>query len=130
MTSGLAFQQAPAPVAPTGSFAILLATLGTSKNLAGVVPQDASGQLTISGASITGGSLDINNSNAVFVNDPITTSTITAPDAPHGRGTITLNATSPPATFNLDYYVIDANRAVFLDQDTTRVGTGLIARQF
>jgi hypothetical protein len=130
MTSGLAFQKAAAPVAPTGSFAILLDTLGTSKNLAGVVPQDASGQLTITGGSITGGSLDINNSNAVFVNDPITTSTITAPDATHGRGTITLNATSPPATFNLDYYVIDANRAVFLDQDTTRVGTGLIARQF
>jgi hypothetical protein len=131
MTNGLAFLQAPAPAAPTGSFAILLATLGTSKNLAGVVPQDASGQLTLTGAAVSGGSLDINNSNAVFVGDPIaTTSTITAPDATHGRGTITLSATSPPATFSLDYYVLDANRAVFLDQDTTRVGTGLIAKQF
>jgi hypothetical protein len=58
-----------------------------------------------------------------------TTSTIAAPDT-NGRGTATLNATNPAVSFSLIFYLIDANRALLLDQDKTRVGTGFIARQF
>jgi len=130
ISSGMAFQQAASPAALTGSFALNIAGEGTSQNLAGAIPQDAVGQLTLAGTSVSKGTLDINNFNAVFSGDPVSTaSTIAAPDA-NGRGTATLNATNPTATFTLIYYIIDANRALLLDQDKTRVGTGFIARQF
>jgi len=38
--------------------------------------------------------------------------------------------TDPPATYNLVYYLIDANTALLLGQDKTRVETGIIVRQF
>jgi hypothetical protein len=130
ISSGMAFQQAPSPAALTGSFALNIAGQGTAQNLAGAIPQDAVGQLTLAGTSVSKGTLDINNFNAVFSGDPVSTaSTIAAPDA-NGRGTATLNATNPTASFSLIYYVIDSNRALLLDQDKTRVGTGFIARQF
>lgn len=130
ISSGVAFLQAAAPAALTGSFAVSIAGQGTSQNVAGAIPQDAVGQLTLAGTSVSKGTLDINNFNAVFGSDPVSTaSTIAAPDA-NGRGTATLNATNPVASFSLIYYVVDANRALLLDQDKTRVGTGMIARQF
>jgi hypothetical protein len=130
ISSGMAFQQAPAPAAATGSFALEIAGQGTAQNLAGAIPQDVVGQVALTGTGVSSGTIDINNFNAVFAGDPVSTgSTFAAPDA-NGRGTATLNATNPTATFNLMYYLIDPNRAVLLDQDKTRVGTGFIARQF
>ncbi|MGH9714541.1 MAG: hypothetical protein ACRD5M_14700 [Candidatus Acidiferrales bacterium] len=130
ISSGLAYHQAASPVALTGSFATSIAGQGTAQNLAGAIPQDAVGQLTLAGASVTSGTIDINNFNAVFTGDPVsTTSTIAAPDT-NGRAAAMLKATNPTVTFTLMYYVIDANRALMLDLDTTRVGTGAIARQF
>jgi hypothetical protein len=130
ISSGVAFQQAASPAAVAGSFGLVIAGQGTAANIAGAIPQDVVGQVTLSGASIITGTLDINNFNAVFRQDPISsTSTVVAPD-PNGRGTATLNATNPTAALNLIYYIIDGNRALLLDQDKTRVGTGAIARQF
>ena len=130
VSSGAAFQQAAAPPAATGSFALEIAGQGTTQNIAGAIPQDAVGQVTLTGTSVASGTIDINNFNAVFSADPVsTTSTFAAPDA-NGRGTATLNATNPTATFTMIYYIIDSNRALLLDQDKTRVGTGFIARQF
>jgi hypothetical protein len=114
----------------TGSFAVNIAGQGTAQNVAGAIPQDAVGQLTLAGAAVSKGTLDINNFNAVFSGDPVsTTSTIAAPDA-NGRSTATLSATNPTVGFSLIFYLIDANRALLLDQDKTRVGTGFVARQF
>lgn len=130
ISSGMAFKQAPAPAAVAGSFAMNIAGQGTAQNLAGAIPQDTVGQVTLGGTGVSSGTIDINNFNAVFSGDPVsTTSTFAAPDA-NGRGTATLKATNPTASFNLMYYLIDSNRALLLDQDKTRVGTGLIARQF
>jgi hypothetical protein len=130
ISSGTAFQQAAAPAAATGSFALDIAGQGTAQNLAGAIPQDAVGQVTLTGTGVSSGTIDINNFNAVFSGDALSTgSTFAAPDA-NGRGTATLNATNPVASFSLIYYLIDSNRAVLLGQDKTRVGTGFIARQF
>jgi hypothetical protein len=130
ISSGMSFQQAASPAAVTGSFAVNIAGQGTAQNVAGAIPQDAVGQLTLAGAAVSKGTLDINNFNAVFSGDPVsTTSTIAAPDA-NGRSTATLNATNPTVGFSLIFYLIDANRALLLDQDKTRVGTGFVARQF
>jgi hypothetical protein len=130
ISSGMAFQQAPSPAALTGSFALNIAGQGTAQNVAGAIPQDAVGQLTLAGTSVSKGTLDINNFNAVFSADPASTASMfAAPDA-NGRGTATLNATNPTASFSLVYYVIDPNRALLLDQDKTRVGIGFIAKQF
>lgn len=130
ISSGLAYQQAASPAALTGSFATSIAGQGTTQNLAGAIPQDAVGQLTLAGTAVSSGALDINNFNAVFTGDPVSaTSTIAAPDT-NGRAAATLKATNPTVTFTLMYYVIDSNRALLLDLDKTRVGTGVIARQF
>jgi hypothetical protein len=86
--------------------------------------------LTLTGTSVSKGTLDINNFNAVFAGDPLATaSTVAAPDS-NGRGTATINATNPTVSFSLITYIIDGNRALLLDQDKTRVGTGFMSRQF
>jgi hypothetical protein len=130
ISSGVAFKQAPSPAAITGSFALNIAGQGTAQNIAGAIPQDAVGRVTLTGTSVSSGTIDVNNFNAVFSGDPVSTASIfAAPDA-NGRGTATLNATNPTASFTLIYYIIDANRALLLDQDKTRVGSGFIAKQF
>jgi hypothetical protein len=130
ISSGISFQQAASPVAMAGSFALNIGGQGTAQNVAGAIPQDAVGQLTLTGTSVSKGTLDINNFNAVFAGDPLATaSTVAAPDS-NGRGTATINATNPTVSFSLITYIIDGNRALLLDQDKTRVGTGFMSRQF
>ena len=92
---------------------------------------DVSGQLIFNGTGITSGNLDINTFSSVSQTDPIsaTGNSFGAP-ASTGRGTAVLTTTSPAATFNLIYYLIDDNTAVLFDQDTTPIATGIIARQF
>ncbi len=138
VASGTAYQQAILPVAPPvqapvdGSFALNLGDLGVSKNSSASNPQGVDAQVTLSGTSVTGGDLDVNNFNAVYQNDPVSTSTssITAPSSTLGRGTAVLSATNPAVSYSLVYYIIDNNTALLLDQDTVRVGAGIIARQF
>ena len=74
---------------------------------------------------------DINDFNAVFQSDPIsaTSSSIVAPDS-NGRGTAVLVTTNPNASYNLAYYIIDANTGLLLDTDSNHVLIGAIARQF
>jgi hypothetical protein len=63
---------------------------------------------------------------------------IAAPNAITGRGTASpasnapfiLDATNPDATYNLVYYVLDANTALLFDQDKGFQLTGILARQF
>lgn len=130
ISSGAVFQQAPSPAAAAGSFALDISSQGTAQNIAGAIPQDAVGHLTLAGASGVAGTIDINNFNAVFRQDPLGTGSMIGMPDTVGRGTATLNAANPTATFNLIFYIIDGNRTLLLDQDKTRVGTGFLARQF
>lgn len=116
---------------PGGSVAAGLTGQGIFHNAPTSYQPDAAGQITLSGTGITGGSLDVNNFSAVFAGDPIgvSGSSIGVP-ATNGRGTATLALTSPAATYNLIYYLIDDNTALLLDKDSTRVATGVIVRQY
>jgi hypothetical protein len=129
--TGQAFRQTAAPATPVGRFAANLAGQGIFHSAPGSAQEDAGGQFTLSGLTLTGGDLDINNFNAVFLNDPVnaSTSSIVAP-ATNGRGTAVINVNNPTAHYNLVYYVIDNNTALLLDQDTTLIATGIIALQF
>lgn len=137
ITSGLAFQQQSTSTLPLGSFAVGLATRGVGQDSPNSVEQDATGSIALSGATgaagagLTSGNLDINDFDAVFQSDPASASasSIGTPDS-NGRGTAILNATDPTVTFNLIYYIIDSSRALLLGSDTTRVGSGIVARQF
>jgi len=114
-----------------GSVASGLTGQGIFHNSPTSYQQDAEGQITLSATGITGGNLDINNFSAVFPEDPVGGSgSSVGPPATNGRGIATLAVTSPAATYNLIYYLIDDNTALLLGKDTTRVATGVIVRQF
>jgi hypothetical protein len=139
LSTGAAYQQCVPPAAAcsasdallSGSFAIGSTGQGVFHDSASSSQPDASGQMTFSGTGFTSGNLDINTFSSVAQTDPIaaTGNSFGAP-ASNGRGTAVLVTTSPAATFNLIYYLIDDNTALFLDQDPTPIATGIIARQF
>jgi hypothetical protein len=139
LSTGTAYQQCVPPAAAcssslalqSGSFAIGLTGQGIFHDVAGSAQPDVSGQITFSSSAITAGNLDINTFNSVSQTDPIsaTGNTFGAP-ASNGRGTAVLTTTSPAATFDLIYYLIDDNTALLFDQDTTPIATGIIALQF
>jgi hypothetical protein len=140
VSTGVAYQQcvpgsgACATTNPTllgGSFALGLIGQGVFHNSAASYQPDLSGQVTLSGTGITGGTLDINNFSASFAGDTITatSSSIGVPSAT-GRGTATLVASSPAATYTLIYYLIDDKTALLFGQGASPVAIGTIARQF
>jgi hypothetical protein len=131
VSTGSAYLQKATAQFTAGSFAMLLGGQGISHNEPASVQQDVEGQLNLSSSTVSSGNLDINNFNAVFQNDPIssTSSSILAPDS-NGRGTAVLVTTNPNSSYNLAYYVIDANTALLLDTDSNHVLIGAIARQF
>jgi hypothetical protein len=138
VASGIAFTQSIQPVvAPVqtpvvGSFALNLGGNAVMSGTSAPAQLDAEGQLTLNSAFVSAGNLDLNENNAVYTADPVstTTSTISAPDTTFFRGTAVIKATDPAASYTLVYYIIDNNTALLLDQDTVRIGTGAIARQF
>jgi len=133
MASGTAFTQTLVSTTVTGNFALSMGAQGVLHGPAGPNQQDAIGQLILNGASVTSGNLDINAFNPVIINDPIaTTSTIATPNAV-GRGTAILNLTNPQTTYNIVYYLVDANTALLFGQasgSTTVVQAGALERQF
>jgi hypothetical protein len=132
ITTGASFVQSTIPANLTGSFSFGLAGQGIFHNAPAQYQQNLSGQLTLSGVEALSGTIDINNFSAVFPGDPIfTTNTKTvAPDATSGRGTAVVQGMNPNVTYNLIYYIIDANTALLLGSDTTRVLNGAITLQF
>ncbi len=132
VATGLAYEQQVLTEPGTGGFALNIAGQGMFHNAPASYQQDVEGQADIDSSVVTSGNLDINNFNAGFQTDPIdtTTSSIAAPDSTYGRGTAILVATNPNVSYNLVYYVIDANTALALDSDTTRILVGKIVRQF
>ena len=139
LSTGTAYQQCVPPAAAcsssvallAGSFATGLTGQGVFHDIAGSAQPDASGQIAFNGTGITGGNLDINTFNSVSQTDPISaTGNSFGTPASNGRGTAVLTTTSPAATFDLIYYLIDDNTTLLFDQDTTPIATGIIARQF
>jgi len=131
VSTGSAYLQKATSAFTAGSFAMLLGGQGIFHNEPASVQQDVEGQLTLGSPTISSGNLDINDFNAVFQSDPIsaTSSSIVAPDS-NGRGTAVLVTTNPNASYNLAYYIIDANTGLLLDTDSNHVLMGAIARQF
>ena len=136
VATGVAYVQQPSPAALSGDFALALTGQGIFQNAPGSYQSDADGQAVLAGTFVSSGNLDINNYDTPpFLGDPIANDTSTTPSsigapATNGRGTAILVTTDPPATYNLVYYLIDANTALLLGQDKTRVETGIIVRQF
>ena len=139
VSAGVAYQQCvpgavacPANLVLTGaSGAIGLDGQGIFHNAPASYQPMTEGQIGLSGVSLSAGNLDVNTFTAVFSPDPInvTGSSIGIP-ATNGRGTATVAASTPPATYNLIYYLIDDNTALLFDQDANRIAIGTIGRQF
>jgi hypothetical protein len=132
VSTGTAFAQTVIPATVTGNFSFGLAGQGIFHNAPALYQQNLSGQVSWSGVEALSGTIDINNFNAVFLNDPIfkTNTTIAAPDSTSGRGTAVIQGMNPNVTYNVTYYIIDANTALLFDSDTTRVLIGSINLQF
>jgi hypothetical protein len=132
VSTGAAFTQTVIPATVTGNFSFGLAGQGIFHNAPALYQQNLSGQVNWNGTEGLSGTIDINNFNAVYVSDPIfTTNTlIKPPDPTSGRGTAVIQGMNPNVTYNLTYYIIDANSALLFDSDTTRVLIGTIDLQF
>ena len=91
---------------------------------------DIDGQLSVGAAVVGAGNLDINNFSSTFPTDPVGSSGTSIGSPTNGRGTITLAATNPTATYNLNFYLIDDHTALLLSTGQSPVAIGLAARQF
>ncbi|MGH9747055.1 MAG: beta strand repeat-containing protein [Candidatus Acidiferrales bacterium] len=129
--NGVAYVQQITPGPVSGIFVLNLAGQGVFHNTTASFQPDVNGQLTLAGTAISGGNLDINTYSSVFQSDPLDpiNSTIAAPDATLGRGTAKILGTNPAVTYNLAYYLVDANRALLFGTDTVRTMTGIVNRQ-
>jgi Bacterial Ig-like domain (group 2) len=127
--TGQAYQQT-AGGSNTGSFAMNLTGVGSSKSL-GTFEQDLTGQIGLVANSTTvTGTVDLNNagpSTSSIV--PNSSSTIWNAPATNGRGTAQWK-TSNGATFKLAYYVVNNSTVLLLDTDTNRVAAGILAKQY
>jgi hypothetical protein len=125
--SGLFYQQSPAAftlASIAGSYALgLQGAESAGERRFGVV-----GRLTISATgTITAGRVDTNGSTALSAS--AATGSLTAPDS-NGRGTLTVAAGGQ--TFNLVYYVVDANRLLVAGADSNASAarlSGFMTRQ-
>lgn len=131
IAGGSAFLQAATPVTFTGNVSFRLGAQGLIHNAVSSIQANVSGQLRLPVTTSTGGTIDINNFSAVFPNDPVNvaTTTIVAPST-LGRGTAVLSGTNPNVTFNVAYYVIDADTAVVFVTDASRNMIGAVTQQF
>lgn len=130
-SSGKAYLQAASPAQPAGNLALALRGEGVFYNNATLYQPDVEGESLFPLTTAQPGALDINNfGTSPLSNDSLVSPTAFASAGSNGRGTATLAGTDPPVTYNLVYYVIDANTAIFVGQDTTRVLTGIAITQF
>jgi hypothetical protein len=129
-SSGTAYLQAASPAQPTGNLALTLRGEGVFYNNTALYQPDVEGE-SVFPLTAQPGALDINNfGTAPLSNDSLVSPTAFAALGSSGRGTATLAGNDPPVTYNLVYYVIDPNTAIFVGQDTTRVLTGIAIKQF
>ena len=125
LSTGIALQQTSASSLSSGGFALGLAGQGITHGTRSTSAQNVDGHF-----SGSAGSLDINFFQPRS-SDPITSATLGSPGTA-GRGTFVISASSPSVTYNVVYYVVNANEALLFDQDTnnTLVLTGILQRQF
>ena len=125
LSTGLALQQTSTSALSSGGFALGLAGQGITHGSRSTSAQNVDGHF--SGST---GSIDVNFFQPRS-SDPITSATLGSPGSA-GRGTLVLSANSPSVTYNLVYYVVNANEALLFDQDAnnTLVLTGVLQRQF
>jgi hypothetical protein len=135
ITSGIAYAQQGTPVSPTGSFAFNLTGQGIFHNVAGSYQQDALGQLTLAGTSVTSGNVNINNYGDVIPTSPVVSSQSTLAAVGNiGRGTMMLSVSIPSgggtAVYNFAYYYAGSGTYLLVDLDSNRIADGVIADQF
>jgi hypothetical protein len=114
----------------TGSFAMNLTGVGSSKSL-GTFEQDLVGQIGLVANSTTvTGTIDLNNAGT-STSPIVSNSTTTIWNAPatNGRGTGVWK-TQNGAIFKLAYYVINNSTILLIDTDSNRVAAGIMAKQF
>jgi hypothetical protein len=105
-------------------------------NLAGAEPPSAAGsetitgQVTLPGGATFTGVLDVDSNGAATQGGAFQTGVFTV-DPNTGRGIATATPSSPVlANAGLIFYVVDSNRALVLENDSARILTGAILRQF
>ncbi|MGA7922076.1 MAG: hypothetical protein WCA38_20625 [Candidatus Acidiferrales bacterium] len=127
--SGVAYQQGSIST-PQGSYALNLTGVGFARST-GSFEQDLTGELVLGANSAAPtGALDFNNGGPISVLGISSTSTIVAPTNSRGTMMIKASASGQSATFNLVYYLVDANTILLFDSDGNRVANGVLARQF
>ncbi len=130
VSSGMAKVQTGAPFTTaslSGNFAFnWTGTLNPNSLGAFPTEEDITGQLTADGNGNLGGTLDVNSSSNLIQGLPIAASTY-ALQGSNGYGSAGVNTSA--ATFNMHYYQADANTALFLDIDNSRVLVGLARKQ-
>lgn len=91
--------------------------------------QDASGILSPNGGSALGGTLDVNDNGVISRNATVTGSYLTSSTAGRlvGSSTTTSSALSSGQFL---YYIIDANHALVMENDSSRVLVGLMEKPF
>jgi hypothetical protein len=120
---------AAAPAISAKSLALGLIGQGMFYNSPSSYQQDIDGQISLASGAVTPGSIDINNFTATFAGDPISTVSLGSTSS-LGRGTTTITASNPAATYKLIYYLIDDQTTLVLDQDQTYVLRGRFAQQY
>lgn len=142
IASGTAFQQTVVSTTLTGNFVFTVGAQGVLNSAAGPNQQAALAQFVLNGTTVASGNLDFDGFNPPIKNDPIETTctttvttnctTIAAASAA-GRGTMVLGLSNPQTTYNLVYYIVNANTALLFGQaanQTQVVQVGVLLRQF
>jgi len=131
ISTGYLLPQSGSPTSFSGNFALGLAGQGDFNNAPSFFQPSTSGQMEMSGASVTTGNFDINVFSALYQNDPVATSTssLTAP-ASNGLATGVIKLSNPVSTYTLSLYYVSPNAALLLDQDAHRVSIGALTNQY
>ncbi len=125
ISSGMGFLQSS-----TSSLAGTFGFNTTGQTSAADGEQDINGSIAAAGTTGLTGYLDINETGSIFLNTPLSDSTVVAPGN-FGRGTMTLTTAKPTsAEFDLAYYVVDNSTALVLEVDHFGVTLGTMPKQF
>jgi hypothetical protein len=129
-SAGTMYQQT-AGGSNTGSYAMNLTGVGSSKST-GLFQQDMSGQIgLVANSETVTGTIDFNNSgtSTSAINSASANTVWFLPVETNGRGTAVW-ATQNGAVFRMAYYVVNGGTVLLLDTDSNRVATGMMVRQF
>jgi hypothetical protein len=121
VTTGIALQQQTTPFTASafgGSYGLNFTGVTTSGEV------DAIAQLTSDGASVTNGIIDLNNVGGITFGQPLTG---TYQMAANGRAPLTLQ--TPLGTQNMVMYMVNSNRALFVELNSTLVAAGDLRHQ-